>query len=51
MSRSKPSGVKRRLARALKENSAVPAWVILKTNGKFRFNPKKRNWRRNDLKV
>ncbi|AWS00048.1 50S ribosomal protein L39e [Metallosphaera hakonensis] len=51
MSRYKPSGLKKRLSKALRSNSSVPAWVILKTNGKFRFNPKRRNWRRNDLKV
>ncbi|EHP68315.1 MAG: 50S ribosomal protein L39e [Metallosphaera yellowstonensis] len=51
MSRNRPSGLKKRLSRALKSNSAVPAWVILKTNGKFRLNPRRRNWRRNDLKV
>ncbi|ABP95781.1 MULTISPECIES: 50S ribosomal protein L39e [Metallosphaera] len=51
MSRYKPSGLKKRLNKALKSNSSVPAWVILKTNGEVRFNPKRRNWRRNDLKV
>lgn len=51
MSRNKPAGKKFRLAKALKSNFPVPAWVIIKTNGKFRFNPKRRHWRRNKLKV
>ncbi|EWG07750.1 MAG: 50S ribosomal protein L39e [Candidatus Aramenus sulfurataquae] len=51
MSRNKPAGKKNRLARALKSNSPVPAWVVIRTNGKFRLNPIRRDWRRNDLKV
>ena len=51
MSKHKPLGKKLRLAKALKSNSPIPAWVILKTNGKIRFNPLRRNWRRNKLKV
>jgi len=51
MSKHKPLGKKLRLAKAIKSNSAIPAWVVLKTNGKIRFNPLKRNWRRNSLKV
>ncbi|MCY0859427.1 MAG: 50S ribosomal protein L39e [Sulfolobaceae archaeon] len=51
MSRNKPLGKKLRLAKAIKRNYSVPAWVIIKTNGKFRFNPFRRNWRRNKLKV
>ncbi|MCG2909518.1 MAG: 50S ribosomal protein L39e [Stygiolobus sp.] len=51
MSRNKPLGKKLRIAKALKSNSQIPAWVVIKTNGKIRYNPLKRNWRRNDLKV
>ncbi|AEE94170.1 MULTISPECIES: 50S ribosomal protein L39e [Acidianus] len=51
MSTTKPLAKKLRLAKALKSNSAIPAWVILKTNGKVRINPLRRNWRRNSLKV
>lgn len=51
MSRNKPLAKKLRLAKALKSNNPIPAWVILKTSGKFRINPLRRNWRRNKLKV
>ncbi len=51
MSTVKPLAKKLRLAKAIKSNSAIPAWVILKTNGKIRINPLRRNWRRNSLKV
>ena len=51
MARNKPGAKKLRLARACKQNSPVPAWVIVKTRGKFRVHPKLRNWRRTKLKV
>jgi large subunit ribosomal protein L39e len=51
MSRNKPAGKKSRLGRALKSNSAIPAWIILRTNGKVKINPLRRDWRKNDLKV
>jgi len=51
MSKNKPLGRKLRMAKALKSNSPVPAWVIIKTNGKFRYNFHRRDWRRNDLEV
>lgn len=47
----KTSGVKIRLTKALKQNSAVPTWVVIRTKRKVRTNPAKRNWRRNKLKV
>ncbi|MDY6775455.1 50S ribosomal protein L39e [Halorutilales archaeon Cl-col2-1] len=40
---------KKRLAKANKQNSRVPAWVIMKTNQDVVRNPKRRNWRRSDL--
>lgn len=51
MAKNKPTARKRRLARALKENRAVPAWVVARTLGRVRTNPKRRNWRRDRLKV
>ena len=42
---------KLRLARALKSNRPVPAWVIVKTMRRFTVNPKRRHWRRTKLKV
>jgi large subunit ribosomal protein L39e len=50
LARNKPAAKKRRLVRAGKENKAVPAWVIAKTRGKVRTNPRRRHWRRNKLK-
>ena len=51
MARNKPAARKRRLARALKENRAVPAWVVARTSGRVRTHPKRRNWRRGRLKL
>ncbi|AAK40683.1 LSU ribosomal protein L39e [Saccharolobus shibatae B12] len=51
MSRNKPVAKKFRLAKALKANSPIPIWIVLKTRGRVRYNPLRRNWRRNDLKV
>jgi len=51
MARNKPLARKLRLARALKSNGAVPAWVILRTLRRFTYNPKRRHWRRSKLKV
>ncbi|MCE4598723.1 MAG: 50S ribosomal protein L39e [Desulfurococcales archaeon] len=51
MARVKPLARKLRLARATKSNSAVPAWVIVKTMRRYTFNPKRRHWRRSKLKV
>ncbi|RJS76156.1 50S ribosomal protein L39e [Candidatus Bathyarchaeota archaeon] len=50
MARYKPTAKKRRLIRAGKQNKAVPAWVIAKTQGKVRVNTRRRHWRRNKLK-
>jgi len=51
MARNKPAAKKRRLARAMKQNSPVPFWVVAKTRGKFRRHPKLRNWRRSRLQL
>jgi len=51
LARNKPTARKRRLARAMKENRAVPAWVVARTSGRVRTNPSRRNWRRGRLKV
>jgi large subunit ribosomal protein L39e len=50
LARNKPPAKKRRLVRAGKESKPVPAWVIAKTRGKVRTNPRRRHWRRNKLK-
>jgi len=42
-------GVKLRLAKAAKQNSRVPVWVILRTNRRVRTHPKRRHWRRATL--
>jgi large subunit ribosomal protein L39e len=51
MSTHKSLGKKLRLGRAMKNNESVPVWVILRTNGKYKYNLMRRDWRRNDLKV
>jgi len=50
MARYKPTAKKRRLARARKQAEPVPAWVIAKTMGRVRVNPRRRHWRRDKLK-
>ncbi len=52
MARVKPTAKKRRLAKATKEVSSVPTWVISRTDGKVRTNPKqRRNWRTRKIKA
>ena len=52
MARSKPTAKKRRLAKAGKQKKAVPTWVIAKTAGKFRANPKgRRHWRTRKIRA
>ncbi|RLI71954.1 50S ribosomal protein L39e [Archaeoglobales archaeon] len=47
----KTVGVKKRLAKALKQNRRAPIWITLKTNRKVFASPKRRNWRMRKLKV
>ncbi|MEM3437006.1 MAG: 50S ribosomal protein L39e [Nitrososphaerales archaeon] len=47
----KPSALKKRLIKKMKQNSPAPAWVIIKTKRRVRTNPKRRMWRRKKLKV
>lgn len=51
MARNKTSGKKLRLAKASRQNQAVPAWVMAKTGGKVRTHSKRHHWRRSKLKV
>ncbi len=51
MAHFKPLGKKLRLAKALKQNRAVPLWVVVKTARKFRDHPRRRHWRRVKLKA
>jgi len=51
MARFKPLGKKLRLARALKQNRALPLFVLIKTNRRVKNNPKRRHWRRTKLKL
>ena len=44
----KSKAKKRRLAKLERQNSRVPAWVILKTDRGTMRNPKRRHWRRSD---
>lgn len=45
----KSKAKKKRLAKKERQNTRVPAWVMMKTDMEVTRNPKRRNWRRNDL--
>ncbi len=51
MARNKPVAKKKRLGKAGKEIKAVPSWVMAKTLGKVRRTPKRRRWRRGNIKA
>ncbi len=52
MARNKPTAKKRRLAKATKQKKAVPTWVMMRTEGKVRTNPKRRRrWRTRKIKA
>ena len=52
MARVKPTAKKLRLAKAGKEAAGVPTWVIARTDGNVRRNPKQnRNWRTKKIKA
>ena len=42
--------LKRKLSRAMKKAWPVPAWVVMKTKGNFRFHTKRRHWRSGRIK-
>jgi large subunit ribosomal protein L39e len=44
----KSKAKKKRLAKLERQNSRVPAWVMLKTDMEVSRNPKRRQWRRSD---
>jgi len=52
MARVKHPAKKQRLAKAGKEKKPVPTWVIVRSGGKVRTNPKRRrNWRTSTIKA
>ena len=50
MATAKHVAKKMRLLKAGKVNRRVPAWVMQRTNRKFTTHPKRRSWRRTNLK-
>lgn len=42
----KSKSKKKRLAKLDRQNSRIPAWVMVKTDRDVTRNPKRRNWRR-----
>ncbi|AOW81193.1 MAG: 50S ribosomal protein L39e [Halobacteriota archaeon] len=44
----KTKAKKKRLAKLDRQNSRVPAWVIMKTDQETQRNPQRRHWRRSD---
>jgi len=51
MAARKSTPIKNRLMKKIKQNSSVPAWIIVRTKRRVRTNPKKRQWRRTDVSV
>ena len=51
MAKNRPGPKKRRLYNRVKSNRRVPAWVMQRTARRFLRHPKRRNWRRNKLKM
>lgn len=45
----KPLGKKLRLAKAMKSNRRVPAWITQRTSRRFTQHPKRHHWRRSHL--
>lgn len=45
----KSKAQKKRLGKKEKQNSRVPAWVMMKTDMEVTRNPKRRNWRRSNI--
>ncbi len=50
MSKNKSLSTKKKLAKAGKQRRRVPIWVMAKTEGRVRNHPKRRNWRRQNIK-
>ncbi|MFC6731311.1 MULTISPECIES: 50S ribosomal protein L39e [unclassified Haladaptatus] len=44
----KSKAKKKRLAKLTRQNTRVPAWVMMKTDMEVRQNYKRRSWRRSD---
>ena len=44
----KSKAKKKRLAKLERQNSRIPAWVMLKTDMDVTYNHKRRQWRRSD---
>jgi large subunit ribosomal protein L39e len=44
----KSKAKKKRLAKLERQNSRIPAWVMLRTDLGVQRNPKRRHWRRSD---
>ncbi len=51
MASRKPTGRKNRLMKKVRQNSSVPAWVIVRTHRRVRRNPRQRAWRKTDVNV
>ncbi len=44
----KSKAKKKRLGKLERQNTRIPAWVMLKTDLEVQRNPKRRNWRRSN---
>ncbi|KAI6214170.1 hypothetical protein M3Y94_00236700 [Aphelenchoides besseyi] len=50
MSSHKTFIIKRKLAKAAKQNRQLPQWFRMKTGNKIRYNAKRRHWRRTKVR-
>ena len=51
MSRYKSTELKKKLAKAMKQNRRIPVFVVARTKRKVTFNRKMRNWRNKKMKI
>ncbi|MEO2179006.1 MAG: 50S ribosomal protein L39e [Candidatus Poseidoniia archaeon] len=49
MSSNKPFAKKQRLLKVTKQNRRVPVWVMLRTNRRVNWHPRRHMWRRAKL--
>lgn len=50
MARNKALSRKLRYAKEMVSSSAVPSWIVVRTNRKVRTHPKRRQWRTTKIK-
>ena len=51
MARFKTTAKKLRLVKANNQSKAIPSWIMVKTKGRVKTSPHRRNWRRSKLDI